>query len=148
MNHINILFRFDIMLYLSFFKNKKKNQKSKEGIKPINEMPDYVVNLDEKSFNDFIKKYPLSVIDFWASWCNPCKSMAPRLRRLSKLYSGKVVFGKIDIEKDKNISKQYKIMGIPHLIFFKYGKKISSINGLKSVGYIKKVIEDLLSKEY
>ena len=85
-------------------------------------------------------------VDFWASWCAPCRVIAPRIRRLSKIYKGKVAFGKLDTQKNQDIAKQYKIMGIPHLAFFSYGKKISSMTGVKSVGDIKNVIDDLLKK--
>jgi len=135
------------MRYLGFLKNKEKDSTSKKEVIPESNWPDHVINLDNKNFDDFIKKYPLSVVDFWAPWCNPCKSMAARLRRLSKIYKGKVVFGKIDIQKNENVSKKYNITSIPHLVFFNYGKKISSVTGLKSVGHIRKVIEDILKKE-
>jgi len=123
-------------------KNKKDQKNNKNSIKI--DWPDYVIELDEKKFDDFIKKYPLSVIDFWAPWCAPCKAMAPRLRRLSTIYKGKVAFGKINTQENQNVSKKYKITGIPHLGFFKYGEKISSVVGLKSVGEIKKTIDKYL----
>lgn len=108
--------------------------------------PDHVITLDSKKFNAFIEKYPLSVVDFWASWCAPCKAMAPRLRRLSKIYKGKVAFGKIDTQKNQDIAKKYKIQSIPHLLAFSYGKKVLSIAGLRSVGNLKKTIEEILQK--
>ena len=66
-------------------------------------------------------------------WCDPCKKMAPRLRRLSKIYKGKVSFGKLNIQNNENIVKQYNIMGIPYFVFFRYGKKIASMTGVKSI---------------
>jgi len=134
------------MIFHMFFKNKKKNLNYGEKIPPSLEWPDYTVSLDEENFEEFIQKYPLTIIDFWAPWCAPCRAMAPRLRRLSKIYKGKVAFGKLDTQKNQDIAKQYKIMGIPYLIFFKYGKKVTSITGVKSVGDIKNVIEHLLDK--
>ena len=135
------------MIFLGIFKHKRKNRNSKQNIPSAVEWPDYIVNLDRKKFEEFIQKYQLSIVDFWASWCAPCKAMAPRLRRLSNIYKGKVAFGKLDTQKNQDIAKQYKVLGIPHLVFFSYGKKISSITGLKSVGEIKNVIEDLLKKK-
>jgi len=135
------------MRYPGFLKNKEKDSASKKEFITEDNWPDHVINLDDNTFNDFIKKYPLSAVDFWAPWCHPCKAMGPRLRRISKIYRGKVAFGKIDIQKNKNVSKKYNITGIPHLAFFSYGKKISSVTGLKSVGNIRKVIEDILKKE-
>ena len=133
------------MKKFKIFKNKKEQKNNSDNSK-IN-WPDHVINLDEKNFDNFINKYPLSIIDFWAPWCAPCKAMSPRLRRLSNIYRGKVAFGKINTQENQTISKKYKITGIPHLGFFKYGKKISNVTGLKSVGEIKNIIEDIIKKE-
>ena len=134
------------MIYIGFF--KRKNDKSAFDQKgySVKEWPDYVVPLEGNNFNKFIEKYPLSIVDFWAPWCAPCRIIAPRIRRLSKIYKGKVAFGKLDTQKNQDISKQYKITGIPYLAFFSYGRKISSMTGVKSIGYIKNVIDDLLKK--
>jgi len=131
------------MIGSNFLKRKKDY---KENSLPYKEWPDHIVTLEGKNFNDFIEKYPFSIVDFWAPWCAPCKSMSPRLRRLSKIYKGTVAFGKLDTQKNQEIAKKYKIMGIPHLLLFNYGKKLTSITGLKSVGYIRDVIDDLLKK--
>ncbi len=133
------------MIFLNIFNKTKKNKPNRKTLS-ANEWPDYIVILDEKNFDDFIQKYPLSIIDFWAPWCNPCKAMIPRLRRLSKIYKGQLAFGRLDTQKNKNLANKHKIMSIPNLIFFSYGKKISSVTGLKSVGDIKDIIDDLLKK--
>ena len=134
------------MIFFGFFGNKKKDRESnKKNLSP-EEWPDYAVTLNEKNFHEFIQKYPLSVVDFWAPWCGPCKAMIPRLRRLSKIYKGRVAFGRLNTQENKDIAKQYKIMGIPHLAFFSYGKKITSTTGLKSVGEIKDMIDARLEK--
>jgi len=132
---------------MKIFKHKQDKSDPKQKDLPSIKWPEHVIELDEKGFEEFIKKYPLSIIDFWAPWCAPCKSMAPRLRRLSNIYKGKVAFGKINTQENQKIAKKYKIMGIPHLGFFRYGKKISSITGLKSVGDIKEVIDKILKKD-
>ena len=134
------------MIFLNIFNKTNKKNKQDRKILSADEWPDYIVTLDEKNFDDFIQKYPLSIIDFWAPWCNPCKAMMPRLRRLSKIYKGQLAFGRLDTQKNKNLANKYKIMSIPNLIFFSYGKKISSFTGLKSVGDIKDIIDDLLKK--
>jgi len=134
------------MVFLGIFDFNKKRKISDKQSLSDDQWPDYVVTLEEKNIKEFIKKYPLSIVDFWASWCAPCRAMAPRLRRLSKIYKGEVAFGKIDIQKNQDIARQYKISGIPHLVFFKNGKKISSLTGVKSVGDIKDVIDVLLKK--
>lgn len=134
------------MVYLGFFNLNKKRTESDIQTDFDGKWPDYIVTLNEKNIKEFITKYPISIVDFWASWCVPCREMAPRLRRLSKIYKGKIAFGKLNIQNNKEIATQYKIMGIPHLAFFKEGKKISSIVGLKSTGDLKDAIDAFLKK--
>jgi len=132
-------------MVLGLFKRKVLRDPDRK-ISSVDKWPDYVVTLNGRSFNEFIQKYPLSLVDFWAPWCAPCRAMAPRLRRLSKIYKGKVAFGKIDTQKNPDIAKKYKIMGIPHFGFFSYGKKVAEMTGVKSVGDIKDTIDGRLKK--
>lgn len=134
------------MIVLGVFGRNKKRKEDNKNIQSVTEWPDHMITLEGKNFDDFIQKYPLSLVDFWAPWCTPCKAMTPRLRRLSKVYKGKVAFGKLDTQKSQDIAKKYKIMGIPHFVFFSYGKKVTSMTGLKSVGDIKDTIDDILKK--
>jgi len=62
------------------------------------------------------------------------------MRRLSKLFEGKVAFGKVNTQKNKDTAKKYKIMSIPTLILFKNGKEKATLTGIKSVGSIKETI--------
>lgn len=135
------------MIFLGFFKHKKIDPDSGKITPKLLDWPEHVITLDKKNFEKFIQKYPLSIIDFWAPWCAPCKAMAPRVRRLSIIYKGKVAFGKLDTQENKDIAKKYRIMGIPHLVFFRYGKKVTSTTGVKSVNDIKELIEDVLKKK-
>jgi len=134
------------MIFLGLFNKKGVKNTSNKHAPPRNEWPDHAVTLDAKNFNDFIEKYPLSAVDFWAPWCGPCRVMIPRFRRLSTIYNGKVAFGRLNTQQNENISKKYKIMGIPHLAFFSYGRKLTSTTGVKSVGDIKDIVDDLLKK--
>ena len=129
-----------------FFKRKLK-EKDSQKYSSI-DCPDHVESLTKDTFNEFIKKYPLSVIDFWAPWCAPCKTMLPRIRRLERLYHGRVAFGRVNTMDEKDLAKQYNIMGIPHFGFFHFNKKIGSATGLKSIGEMKSLIDLYLTKYY
>ncbi len=74
-----------------------------------------------------------AVVDFNATWCGPCKMMAPVLEELSGDYEGKVSFYAIDVDENQDLAQKYSIMSIPNLIFFKKGEKVDS-----SVGFIPK----------
>ena len=132
------------MVSIGFLKRTQRERETDHKAHSIKEWPDHIVTLERNSFNNFIEQYPLSIVDFWAPWCTPCNTMVPRLRRLSKIYKGKVAFGKLDTQNYQDIAQKYKIIGIPHLMFFRYGKKITSLIGVKSLGAVKNVIDDLL----
>jgi thioredoxin 1 len=128
-----------------FKKNiKKKNLKNSE--KSYEEIVKNIVTLDNNNFTEFIDKYPFTIVDFWAPWCAPCKQLTPRFRRLLSIYKGKIAFGKLDTQKYPDIAKKYRILSIPHIILFNYGKKVSSLTGLKTVGEMKKEIDTYLKK--
>ncbi|MCU0851465.1 MAG: thioredoxin family protein [Candidatus Thermoplasmatota archaeon] len=135
-----------MMVFREWFKFSLKQKKpQKQKISP-SQWPDYIVTLEEKNFTEFITTYPITMVDFWAPWCAPCREMAPRFRQLSKTYTGTVAFGKIDIQNNQHIIKRYKISGIPHIILFHNGKPLTSITGVRSIGDLKDTIEAHLKK--
>ena len=86
--------------------------------------------LSEKDFDDFLAKNPRAVIDFWASWCGPCRAMAPIVDRLAEKHMGKVAFGKVDCDKNQALVKRFKVMAIPTLVLFKDGEYAADMVGL------------------
>ena len=107
--------------------------------------PSTVRSLSAKSFDDFIDKYPLSVIDFWAGWCAPCKTVRPRVRQLSRTYKGKVAFGMVNIETEKWLSDRYHIQSVPNIVFFSYGEKVTNLSGVKTVSQLQEQIDRILA---
>jgi thioredoxin 1 len=82
------------------------------------------------------------LVDFWASWCAPCRAIAPSVEELAKTYEGKIKVGKLNIDDDQGIPQQYGIRSIPTLLVFKGGKVVDQIVGAVP----KSKIEDALKK--
>lgn len=94
-------------------------------------------NFDEK----VLKSDKKVLVDFFATWCGPCKMLSPVLEETSKNYVGKVDFYKVDIDKDMELAKNYGVMSVPTVCIFENGKVVN-----KSIGFIDEdEIENLLS---
>jgi thioredoxin 1 len=103
--------------------------------------PDEPIRLDSKNFEEFIKKNEYAVVDFWAEWCMPCRYIAPVVEELAKEYSGKVAFGKLNVDVNQTIAARFGISAIPTLIMFKNGKAVDQIVGAMPKKEIKRWID-------
>ena len=91
--------------------------------------PKIPVVVTDSDFDTVIKKYPVVVVDCWAAWCAPCRMIEPIIENLAGRYSGKIVFGRLDVDKNKNVAIKYNIMSIPTLLVFKNGKNVDRMVG-------------------
>jgi len=106
-----------------------------------------VQELTEESFQKEVLESDLPVIvDFWASWCGPCKMMAPVFEEISKEYEGKLKFAKISTEDYPNAAGQNMVTGIPCLIIFNKGEEADRIVGFMMKPQLKQKIDAILSK--
>ena len=71
------------------------------------------------------------VVDFYTTWCGPCKMVTPIMEELDTQYSGKVKFVKVDVDKNPIVSNQYSILSIPTIVLFKSGKIVETVVGFK-----------------
>lgn len=83
----------------------------------------------------------LVVVDFFATWCGPCKMMAPAVEKLATAYAGKVKIGKMDVDENPEVSGKFGIQSIPTTIFFKDGQQVQMLVGFQSEEALKKEIE-------
>ena len=90
-----------------------------------------VQELSEKQFEEFTKK-GLVFIDFFAEWCMPCVMMAPILEEISKKFSKKIKFGKVNVSENEALSKKFDVSSIPNFILLKEGKVIENFVGAMS----------------
>ncbi len=82
------------------------------------------------------------VVDFWATWCGPCRMIAPYVEELAKEYDGKIVVGKCDVEEADEVAMKYGIRNIPTILYFKNGEVVDKTVG----GMTKSKIEDHFKK--
>jgi thioredoxin 1 len=92
-----------------------------------------------------LKSSEPTVVDFWATWCGPCRAMAPVFEKLSEEYQGKLRFAKMDTDENPDTPSKYGIQGIPTLIFFKDGKEINRVVGFGGPTALKNQIEKVLA---
>jgi thioredoxin 1 len=101
-----------------------------------------VLHLNDSNFNSEVinSKEPV-LVDFWASWCAPCKRIAPVIEDVSNEYSGRVKFAKLNVEEGSGTASNFGVMSIPTLMLFKNGKIISQIVGAVSKSELKSMID-------
>ena len=85
--------------------------------------------LSDASFSSEISKYPLMVVDFWAAWCGPCRTVAPIIEQLAKEYAGRVAFGKLNVDENPLTSGEFEVQSIPTLLIFRNGEAVDGIVG-------------------
>ena len=85
----------------------------------------------------------LTMIDFWAEWCGPCRAIGPVVEELSKEYEGKVNVGKVNVDQNPQLSINYGITSIPAILFVKDGKVVDKLVGSQPKGNFVKKIEAL-----
>ncbi len=85
--------------------------------------------LNDATFRDFLKKNKVVLVDFYADWCGPCQTMKPVLEELSHEMKGKIAFGKINVDQNKQSSMEYGVMSIPTMLVFKAGKLVDRLVG-------------------
>ena len=101
------------------------------------------VNLDTWD-SEVLKSPQLVMVDFWATWCAPCKMVAPTVEELSKEYEGKAKFAKGNTDENPALASRYKIRGIPTLMFFKNGQIVDQVVGAVPKAHLKAKIDSLL----
>lgn len=85
------------------------------------------------------------LLDFWATWCQPCKALAPTLEAVAKEYGGKIDVYKVDIDRSPNAAVNYGIRGVPTCVFFKTGKEVDRFTGNQDLRSVKDRVEKVLS---
>lgn len=76
-----------------------------------------------EEFNAAAEAAPLAMVDFWAEWCGPCKMLSPVVESIAEQYEGKALVGKVNVDEEPDLARQFGVMNIPTVVFLKNGKE-------------------------
>jgi len=127
---------------------KKKLEKMMDDMKKPSEptvlYPNKPVIVTDKDLETAVSQYPLLILDCWAEWCGPCRMVGPVIEELAKEMSGKVVFGKLNVDQNMTTANKFRISAIPTMLVFKNGKLIDKIVGAYPKGALTTRIQKYL----
>ena len=97
-----------------------------------------------EEFNAAVEAAPLAMVDFWASWCGPCKMLAPAIDAIGEQYDGKALIAKVNVDEEPALAAQFGIMSIPTVVFLQNGKEIGRKVGLMPIQAYTAVLDEHL----
>jgi len=106
-------------------------------------MSQYVDELTNETFPAFIAE-GLTLMDFWAPWCGPCRAIAPIVEELAAQYAGKLKVGKVNVDDEGAVAQSFGIMSIPTLIIFKDGQIAEKVVGMRNKAFLQQLVDKLL----
>jgi len=102
-----------------------------------------VVHFDEKTFDEAVRGEKPVLVDFWATWCGPCRMIAPAVEEVAADFEGRAVVGKVDVDEQTELARRFGIMSIPTLVVMKYGLFQNRAVGLQTREEIIDMIEQI-----
>ncbi len=109
-------------------------------------MSENIVTLTDQDFTTRIQGAELPVIvDFWASWCGPCRMMAPVIEEIAQDYAGRMLVGKVNVDENRQTAASFGITSIPTLVLFKDGKEVTRFMGFRPKEEILRVFSEHLA---
>ena len=107
-----------------------------------------VFELTDANFDEKVAQAQgVTVVDFWAPWCGPCRMVGPVIEELSEEYAGKVSFAKLNVDDNQGVAGQFGIRSIPTIGFFKDGEAVGAVVGAYPKEALQQVIEQVLVGE-
>ena len=89
------------------------------------------LHLNKQTFDEVISGDKPVLVDFWATWCGPCRMIAPAVEEVAEDFAGRAVVGKVDVDEQRELAIQYRVMSVPTVIFLKDGKEVDRKIGVR-----------------
>ncbi len=96
------------------------------------------------NFNETIMSEKIVLVDFWASWCGPCRMVSPIIDQIADEYDGKITVGKVNVDDEGALAAEYAVVSIPTVIVFKDGKQAEKLVGAHSFDDYADMIDKML----
>ncbi|HHZ05384.1 MAG TPA: thioredoxin [Clostridiales bacterium] len=107
-------------------------------------MSDVIKHPNAQDFDQLIESNGVVLVDFWATWCGPCKMLAPVIEQLANQYDGKAAVAKVDVDEQSALAQRFGIQSIPTVIVFKNGNEVSREIGFKPAATYSGLLDSLL----
>lgn len=104
-----------------------------------------LIHFTQETLDAAVAQKGLVLVDFWATWCGPCRMLAPVIEELAKDYDGKVTVGKVDIDEEMDLATRYGIMSIPTVMLFENGEEVDKLVGVRPKDSFTELIDAALA---
>ena len=104
------------------------------------------VELTEANFDATTKSERPTFVDFWAVWCGPCRVMEPVVEKLALKYKDRMIFGKVNVDEEMNISSRYQVFSIPTFMVFKNGEPMDAVIGAVGEASLERLVNSALER--
>ncbi|MDO4467900.1 MAG: thioredoxin [Bacillota bacterium] len=102
-----------------------------------------MLEINQTQFNEYMT-HDLVLVDFFATWCGPCKMLSPVLEKVQEELAGKIEIVKVDVDENMELAQQFGVMSVPTMLVFKQGKIVGSITGYQPAGALVQTLQKLL----
>jgi thioredoxin 1 len=108
-------------------------------------MTDMATNITIENFKEVISTDKPVLLDFWASWCMPCRMIAPSIESISEKYAETAVVGKVNVDEQRSLAQQFGVMSIPSVFVIKNGKVVGSAVGVQPQKYYESILDKAIA---
>lgn len=110
-------------------KMEKMMSEMNKSPEPSVQFPNMPIVITDDTVDSAVSQYPIFILDCWAQWCGPCRMLGPIIEELARDFSGKIVFGKLNVDENMQTSNKHNISAIPTMLVFKNGKLVDKLVG-------------------